>query len=232
MSRKPPVPRGLRTDVLLAKGNACAYCGGDAQVLDHVIPFSKDPVHLQSNLVPCCSLCNSIAGDKVFPNFEAKRRYILARRLERADQDQPRRSFRLAHPSARILDAAGEEPDKRRRVAVPLLTGDRLDPLRQRLADIANHSGWSGAAADLGLNRGTVWRFVCQGYMPKDAAIRAVLGLPPTVRGLYVGRGQGQSDVQIGVDAQLCCRCPEWFIPNHPRRRSCYLCRPSRPRRS
>jgi hypothetical protein len=35
------------------------------------------------NLVVSCAKCNSIASNKVFDNFEEKKKYILARRLEK-----------------------------------------------------------------------------------------------------------------------------------------------------
>lgn len=36
----------------------CAYCGGKADTMDHVIPLSRGGEHSASNLVPACKPCN------------------------------------------------------------------------------------------------------------------------------------------------------------------------------
>jgi len=74
------------------------------EALDHIRPYDADPVHLASNLVPSCKLCNSIAGAKQFGSFNAKRRFILRRRQERMDQVRRRSfdfDFQLALPPSR-----------------------------------------------------------------------------------------------------------------------------------
>lgn len=67
----------------------CYYCSGKATAMDHVLPQSlaqllpyyKFPAELLQ-LVPCCTRCNSIAGNRFFTSLEAKRKFILLRLRE------------------------------------------------------------------------------------------------------------------------------------------------------
>lgn len=42
----------------------CIYCGNKATQQDHVIPKSKGGSNNKSNIVPCCSGCNSDKGNR------------------------------------------------------------------------------------------------------------------------------------------------------------------------
>jgi hypothetical protein len=68
----------------------CVYCGDDADTKDHIVPVSyyydgiRSGRHLtneygKENLVDACKECNSIAGNKVFPNINDKKDYIQER---------------------------------------------------------------------------------------------------------------------------------------------------------
>ena len=67
----------------------CAYCGRyvDPQTSrgDHVIPLyaMKDIIkidpNIKSEIVPCCSRCNSISGSILFSSFREKKSYIQSR---------------------------------------------------------------------------------------------------------------------------------------------------------
>jgi 5-methylcytosine-specific restriction endonuclease McrA len=61
----------------------CAYCGGRATEVDHVIPFTYCRDDSDTNLVAACKLCNSLASDRVFDTIEDKRKFVLARRAAR-----------------------------------------------------------------------------------------------------------------------------------------------------
>jgi len=55
---------GFRSKVLARDGYTCAYCGQEADQVDHVIPISKAPelvVNLD-NAVACCRRCNISKG--------------------------------------------------------------------------------------------------------------------------------------------------------------------------
>jgi 5-methylcytosine-specific restriction endonuclease McrA len=43
----------------------CAYCGGKADTVDHVIPRSRGGEHTWENCVACCSTCNHKKADKL-----------------------------------------------------------------------------------------------------------------------------------------------------------------------
>jgi 5-methylcytosine-specific restriction endonuclease McrA len=43
----------------------CAYCGGKADTVDHVIPRSRGGEHTWENCVACCSSCNHRKADRL-----------------------------------------------------------------------------------------------------------------------------------------------------------------------
>jgi hypothetical protein len=68
-------------------GSRCFYCHKEiATTIDHVVPYSLDRDNDIDNLVPACSLCNSLASDKIFEDAEQKRQYILGERAKRINQ--------------------------------------------------------------------------------------------------------------------------------------------------
>lgn len=54
-------------------GNRCAYCGGAAESIDHVIPLARGGSNWPANLRPCCSMCNSAKRDRPLAEFLAGR---------------------------------------------------------------------------------------------------------------------------------------------------------------
>lgn len=51
-----------RIRVLKRDGYICAYCGQEADQVDHVIPRKIGGTHDLDNLVACCKSCNSKKG--------------------------------------------------------------------------------------------------------------------------------------------------------------------------
>ena len=47
----------------------CAYCGGRADTIDHVIPRSKGGAHSWENCVACCSSCNHRKADRLLADL-------------------------------------------------------------------------------------------------------------------------------------------------------------------
>ncbi|OHT86841.1 HNH endonuclease [Mycobacteroides saopaulense] len=47
----------------------CAYCGGRADTIDHVIPRSKGGSHSWENCVACCSSCNHRKADRLLADL-------------------------------------------------------------------------------------------------------------------------------------------------------------------
>lgn len=65
-----------RLAIYLRDGLACAWCGvsvemGAALSLDHLKPHSKGGSNHESNLVTCCSRCNSSRGARPLKAFAA-----------------------------------------------------------------------------------------------------------------------------------------------------------------
>lgn len=60
--RRKSVRHALRTTVLRRDKGICRYCGGSANSVDHVIPFSKGGVDCEENLVAACMPCNRKKG--------------------------------------------------------------------------------------------------------------------------------------------------------------------------
>lgn len=65
---------------ILDRDIICVYCGDTPTVVDHVVPWSYSRCDDDDNLVASCELCNLIASNKMFENFDAKRKYIKKRR--------------------------------------------------------------------------------------------------------------------------------------------------------
>ncbi len=53
-----------RRGVLRRDGSRCAYCGGSASTIDHVLPRSRGGKETWENLVACCLKCNNAKGDR------------------------------------------------------------------------------------------------------------------------------------------------------------------------
>jgi hypothetical protein len=62
--------------ILERDGYMCVYCGGEADCVDHIIPWSWSRDDSEDNLVASCSLCNGIASNLIFSCLSDKYRYI------------------------------------------------------------------------------------------------------------------------------------------------------------
>ena len=56
--------RKRRALILKMHDYCCAYCGDDANTVDHIIPISKGGTDDPMNLVAACSRCNYAFGNK------------------------------------------------------------------------------------------------------------------------------------------------------------------------
>ena len=64
---RAPHGRGVpvsRRGVLRRDMHRCAYCGGHANTIDHVLPRSRGGADSWENLVACCVRCNNLKGDR------------------------------------------------------------------------------------------------------------------------------------------------------------------------
>ncbi|MEV4618508.1 HNH endonuclease [Asanoa sp. NPDC049573] len=57
-------PAWSRQGVLVRDGRVCAYCGGHASTVDHVLPRSRGGRNLWTNTVAACDGCNQRKGDR------------------------------------------------------------------------------------------------------------------------------------------------------------------------
>jgi len=64
--------------ILARDGHVCAYCGEEAEVADHVIPWSYGGLNDEDNLVAACTVCNAFLQNRVFSNLDAKRAFVTA----------------------------------------------------------------------------------------------------------------------------------------------------------
>lgn len=78
--KRKHLSQSKRERILDELGGACYYCGYYATTVDHVIPHSWNANDSESNLIPACNICNSIASNKHFENLQAKKEYILSER--------------------------------------------------------------------------------------------------------------------------------------------------------
>ena len=69
--------------VYRVRGTACLYCGGVADSVDHVLPWSYCPDNSMNNLVPACMECNGIAYNLIFSTLDEKVRYVVRQRQRR-----------------------------------------------------------------------------------------------------------------------------------------------------
>lgn len=70
-----------KKDSILREANfICLYCGDPANEVDHIHPHSYSLNDKEENLVASCSICNRIAGSKVFDGFIEKQTYIREER--------------------------------------------------------------------------------------------------------------------------------------------------------
>lgn len=80
------LPESTRTRIFEYDDWQCRYCGEPADEIDHIIPWAYGGGDEDENLVAACRICNGIANDKVFDDFNAKRTHILEERESRKNR--------------------------------------------------------------------------------------------------------------------------------------------------
>lgn len=69
MSNRPDLRttewRKLRLTILERDAHTCAYCGGEADTVDHITPHSLGGGDEPGNLISCCRRCNSSKSDRI-----------------------------------------------------------------------------------------------------------------------------------------------------------------------
>jgi 5-methylcytosine-specific restriction endonuclease McrA len=72
----------FRQQIFEAWEHQCAYCGDEADTLDHVKPRHKGGATVTTNLVPACRPCNRRKGSEEWQQwFNQQDSYLLDREL-------------------------------------------------------------------------------------------------------------------------------------------------------
>jgi 5-methylcytosine-specific restriction endonuclease McrA len=95
-----------RRAVFARDGGRCAYCGGSAASIDHVVPRSRGGRHAWDNVVAACHRCNRIKADRTPADLGWRLRSVPS---------QP------AGPAWRVLASGRHDPRW-----IPYLTGHGL----------------------------------------------------------------------------------------------------------
>lgn len=76
----------FRQQIFEAWSRECAYCGAEANTLDHVKPRHKGGATVACNLVPACQICNRKKGSQDWREwFSLQDSYTEARALKIQD---------------------------------------------------------------------------------------------------------------------------------------------------
>lgn len=103
-----------------------------------------------------------------------------------------------------------------------------LGRLRQILIEQHLRLGsWRRVGDWLGISAPMARLIADKGHYPGPDICRKV-GLPVAAQVVVIGGGDIPPGAQV-VSA-LRCACGQWFVPNHPRRRRCFICSPFRGR--
>jgi 5-methylcytosine-specific restriction endonuclease McrA len=105
-----PVTREEGRKILERDNYVCQYCGLDGRAsfenalamrVDFVVPRARKGKKDPSNLVACCTPCNTIKGTRVYASFDEAKAFILAQR------EQLRKSWesKTARPLAKAAKA-------------------------------------------------------------------------------------------------------------------------------
>ncbi|OLC98586.1 MAG: hypothetical protein DMG35_11835 [Acidobacteria bacterium] len=105
-----PVTREEGRKILERDDYVCRYCGLDGRAsfenalvmrVDFVVPRARKGKKDPSNLVACCTPCNTIKGTRVYASFDEAKAFVLGQR------EQLRKSWesKIARPLAKAAKA-------------------------------------------------------------------------------------------------------------------------------
>jgi len=86
-----PVTREEGRKILERDNYVCQYCGLDGRAsfenalamrVDFVVPRARKGTKDPSNLVACCTPCNTIKGTRVYASFDEAKAFVLAQRQQ------------------------------------------------------------------------------------------------------------------------------------------------------
>ena len=79
--RHKGLPSISTKNVLRRDGGLCAYCGGKAASIDHVVPVSRGGQHVWENVVAACMPCNHKKGNKLVSECGKEFRHATGKKL-------------------------------------------------------------------------------------------------------------------------------------------------------
>jgi 5-methylcytosine-specific restriction endonuclease McrA len=96
--------------ILERDDHRCQYCGLDGRAsfenalamrVDFVVPRAKKGKKDPSNLVACCTPCNTIKGTRIYKNFDDAKAHVLKQREELRKNWEAK----IARPAAKAASA-------------------------------------------------------------------------------------------------------------------------------
>ena len=72
-------------EILSLFDNKCAYCGGNNDEIDHIIPLARGGDNSHGNILPVCAKCNSSKIDALLDVWYPKQIFFSEERMERID---------------------------------------------------------------------------------------------------------------------------------------------------
>ena len=99
MNRRPAIPASIRRAIFVEAGHRCAVCGAPCPLEQaHIIPWRKNPVHRQEDLICLCANCHARADNENWGE-EALREYKARPWITRGDNQS---KMRIVEPPGRV----------------------------------------------------------------------------------------------------------------------------------
>ena len=229
---RKPVPRGLWLKILRESDFMCVYCGGDANEVDHIIPYVYSQNNKEENLIAACGTCNRLASDKVFESLIEKIGFVQKRRADKNLPPPTITSFYIPPlpESPKQLSPTKRKPKKERSDLPVPVKFNNIKAIRVYLKHISEKNSFEKIGLAYGVNKAIPWKILKKNYEPQTYAVRLAFGLPvrvlvQTVNG-YIEPGS------ISLGSKKCSKCGQPFISNSGKRKLCYRCLKPRDRKA
>ena len=157
------VSESVRYKILRETNFMCIYCGGDANQVDHIIPYSYSQNNDEINLVPACGVCNGLASNKVFDSLAHKMLFVNQRRKSRklfpivSGIEIPTEDTHDTFPEQKLFDS--------------------IEEIKAYFITLFENYSYNEIALAYGINKGVVWKIIKSDYEPKKNEIRRNIGL-------------------------------------------------------
>ena len=257
---KRTLAQAKKNNILRDANWICIYCSDPANEVDHILPFSYSENDSVDNLAASCSVCNCIAGSKVFDGFIEKQTYIREERRKKRwaktiDIYQgmcaavglpllPIKQTKTVKPKSKPKQYINlDGSSKRRKPQLPpiwkpppeLSEADRL--MRKQHLQVL----FRRAFDEMGFYTISAWEIYFSAKYEKVKSWRKVAEpykiSPNMARLIADGHEPGDKIRAIlgllprATVPSILCSCGECFVSNHPNRIYCYTCHPFKSRK-